>query len=969
MHQLTLNLDDLTHWKKFLYLPVFLFQPFHLEQVSCREEYRRRLNTLATDDWNSITLGSLKKRVIHSGNQRTSPNFTAVTKLVSQGLYRKAVNTLNRTPHPNTAADDIYQRLERKFPASLPSTLTAEQHDALNSYQSEDKTVIDPLQLRRIITHMRNGVKNGMDKLRYEHLHSLVGLKPEPAADELEFCTLLATICSVLANGDEPATVSVFLSDSELIGIPKGDQDVRPIGIGSALRKIVSKYLIQHNQHALKHCFPNQHGMDISGTERIIHDFNHTTDTHPDWDTFAMDALNAFNSCNRYLGLHQLLLKAPGIFKHVMNMYGHPPTHNWFFGKPHGIDNIEAHSGFTQGDTLATLMYCMSIQPFVDGLTSILTNSQGIARFYIDDGNICAPHDVMIRALNYVVEEGPKYGYELNLRKGSYLVGQCRSNSIATHRKNYLVSHFNLDPSIIHLHPSNGVDFVEQVQLTYQYGVKMLGSYIGHRSYITHQLDGLYIEHCTAADNLTQYDNLQCKTLLLRSSFSMKIHHLMRTTSPEIIGPYVHSFSKLQRQVFTSIFNEEEELSDIQWELAQFPVHLGGCGIVNVEHALHASYCASFISWYKSSDTDSNHIEEWLNNRGIINNTTSHSVVSFLNCIDKFSTPNITSLHDLLALQPSSGETLQSTLTNYVVTARHASFMSNILNTDTRMHAWILSGADTEAGQWLLSKPNRAQSTFTNSDFAICVRLRLYMHQPSIVRGTLCTCKYTNTREFQHVDDQGIHPTFGCTMGGGRIATHDNVTDELCRLIKYCGYGAKREEIDCFRAAFPDNSQRPDITMQNPRRCQARPFDKLILDIGITCPVPPASRSNITVEQSKVQSRAADRYYVDKNRKYSGITTANELSFLPLIFESTGRMHKSTKDFFKTLAHSVQELRGITDTTLYSYFIKSMSCTFQKSVAEAFKTRVTAINRSKNCARSAVESDDFVIRDGHEVVR
>ena len=83
-------------------------------------------------------------------------------------------------------------------------------------------------------------------------------------------------------------------------------------------------------------------------------------------------------------------------------------------------------------------------------------------------------------------------------------------------------------------------------------------------------------------------------------------------------------------------------------------------------------------------------------------------------------------------------------------------------------------------------------------------------------------------------------------------------------------------------------------------------------------------------------------------------------------------MHEYTKDFLKTLANSVQEQRGISDTTLYSYFTKCLSCTLQKAVAQAFKTRITNVNRSKNCARSVVESDEFVFInnfvDGREYI-
>ena len=110
------------------------------------------------------------------------------------------------------------------------------------------------------------------------------------------------------------------------------------------------------------------------------------------------------------------------------------------------------------------------------------------------------------------------------------------------------------------------------------------------------------------------------------------------------------------------------------------------------------------------------------------------------------------------------------------------------------------------------------------------------------------------------MDDQGIHCMFGCKKDYVRSVTHDSVSAEMCRLIKYCGFAADREELDCFRGNNPDSDKRPDISMQNPKRVETRPHDKLILDIGISCPIHPASRKQLTRDQSKEEARACDRY-------------------------------------------------------------------------------------------------------------
>ena len=76
---------------------------------------------------------------------------------------------------------------------------------------------------------------------------------------------------------------------------------------------------------------------------------------------------------------------------------------------------------------------------------------------------------------------------------------------------------------------------------------------------------------------------------------------------------------------------------------------------------------------------------------------------------------------------------------------------------------------------------------------------------------------------------------------------------------------------------------------------------------------PPAS----TAGTPEVQ---ADHAYADKNRKYKNVSHQNGLSFSPLIFESTGRMHKSTVAILRSFAKLAEEPLRIPKAVLYSYF-------------------------------------------------
>ena len=79
-----------------------------------------------------------------------------------------------------------------------------------------------------------------------------------------------------------------------------------------------------------------------------------------------------------------------------------------------------AEDGFTQGDLMATWAFIMTIQPFLIGLHNIL-GDENFAKFFVDDGNMCANFDKMVLGIEYILEVGPDYGYILNRNKGAFI--------------------------------------------------------------------------------------------------------------------------------------------------------------------------------------------------------------------------------------------------------------------------------------------------------------------------------------------------------------------------------------------------------------------------------------------------------------------------------------------------------------------------------------------------------------------
>ena len=57
----------------------------------------------------------------------------------------------------------------------------------------------------------------------------------------------------------------------------------------------------------------------------------------------------------------------------------------------------------------------------------------------MDDGTIIGPHEIVVAAISYINEHGPRVGYRLNTSEGRLLLGQCASSTDALqHRQSYL---------------------------------------------------------------------------------------------------------------------------------------------------------------------------------------------------------------------------------------------------------------------------------------------------------------------------------------------------------------------------------------------------------------------------------------------------------------------------------------------------------------------------------------------------
>jgi hypothetical protein len=241
-----------------------------------------------------------------------------------------------------------------------------------------------------------------------------------------------------------------------------------------------------------------------------------------------------------------------------------------------------------------------------------------------------------------------------------------------------------------------------------------------------------------------------------------------------------------------------------------------------------------------------------------------------------------------------------------------------------------------------------------------------------LYEGTICDCKRKTV-----LDKYGHHFVSGCACYGKRTQQHDALSYATSGAISWCGLRNIREELGCFKEADPLNGKKPDISVIHPLPSddlvdsQGR-IPKLILDIQITSPVP-GSQGGVFLTMTKnvanQENHEANRAFNSKNRKYGEIAKENGLSFLPIIFETTGRIHPKSLEFFDCLAAHAAEVKKIDKGIVYGYIMNKLSCTLQKSIAETINSRLHKVNGhlTRSAARHYSMSHAFV--SSHERFR
>lgn len=452
--------------------------------------------------------------------------------------------------------DDTYNALLSKHPPAHPDSripaFTRRVNDG-GGFEVSNREVL------QVVRSFPNGSAGGPDKLRPQHLKDLL---QHVGNDELEnpLLTALADFCTLVLHGDAPEEVRPFLFGASLVALKKKCGGIRPIAVGSTLRRMVAKVACRKVVEEMADILvPRQLGYGVpGGSEAAVHAarrFLSNMDAHH--AMVKLDFSNAFNSVRRDCILQSVRSLCPLLYPYVHSAYAAPSNLLW------GNRSIISAEGVQQGDPLGPLLFCLVLHQH-----SLHLQSQ-FNVLYLDDVTLGGDPEDLLHDIE-VMKDAAKLGLLLNSEKCEIICSDVSARS-----------------TILASLPGAQLVPTSQAQL--------LGSPIGDDSCVSAVLTSKVGALRILGERLkllSAHDAL----ILLRNCFALpKLLYTLRT-APCFRSTTLDCYDDCIREILGNVTNNFLPRESSAWIQATLPVKLGGLGIQSAVRIAPSAFLSSSIS-------------------------------------------------------------------------------------------------------------------------------------------------------------------------------------------------------------------------------------------------------------------------------------------------------------------------------------------------------------------------------------
>jgi len=424
-----------------------------------------------------------------------------------------------RTKHPARAASDS----PSPAPSSNESPLCLLESDILAAIKS-----------------FVPGSAGGPDGLRPQHLKDLTSASAGDAGRRL--LTSLTDFANMCLSGRVPAEIQPVFCGAALCALNKKDGGIRPIAVGSTLRRLVAKCACRAVTAKMSERFlPIQLGFGVPrATEAAAHATRRfVADLQPGCGLLKLDFCNAFNTIRRDAMFDAVRQELPELYPFVYMCYNNSSLLSF------GDHLLHSDEGVQQGDPLGPMLFCMSTMKLAKRMVSELN------LWYLDDGTIGGELSDILHDLDTVRRVGPTIGLLLNENK-------CE---IITNDDIVVSSIQAIMPNIMRVPCNDAV---------------LLGAPIGDETAVDTVLNSKLAIFQRLASRLTTL-NAQDALFLLKNCFGMpKLLYTLRC-APCYSSAILSQYDGVIKQTLQLILNIE--LTESVWSQATLPVSSGGLGV------------------------------------------------------------------------------------------------------------------------------------------------------------------------------------------------------------------------------------------------------------------------------------------------------------------------------------------------------------------------------------------------------
>ena len=211
-----------------------------------------------------------------------------ISSKLEDGDFRGAVRLACSESTFCTPDEKSLNRLQEKHPPPHPDT------DLPPFHTPETPPLIDPKDITVAISSFPSGSANGPDGMYPQHLKDLISPSLGLVANKL--IDSLTKFVNLTLADNVPREACQFFFGAKLIGLHKANGSIRPIAIGCALRRLVSKCACASVRDEIGSIlFPNQLGFGVShGIEAAVHAARYLSNLETGSLVLKLDFQNVF---------------------------------------------------------------------------------------------------------------------------------------------------------------------------------------------------------------------------------------------------------------------------------------------------------------------------------------------------------------------------------------------------------------------------------------------------------------------------------------------------------------------------------------------------------------------------------------------------------------------------------------------------------------------------------------------------